>query len=110
MCVDGAGDLPIARLLHRPLPGVLVASGHRVERLAVRRGVLQPLYVAAAAHQTSVQRIAPFVRLVGQLHAALLAHVTVHVEVLVHRDHPHSFLGALHRRNTWNVSVSNRGD
>jgi len=55
----------------------------------------QTLQVATAAEQAPVQRVTAFVRLIGQLHAALLADVAVHVEVLVHRDDAHSFVGAL---------------
>ena len=46
-----------------------------------------------------LQRIATFVRLIRELHLAHLAHVTVHVKVLLHGDHAHRLLGALHRRD-----------
>lgn len=60
------------------------------------RRMLQFLYVAAATHQTSLQRIAAFVRFVCQLHAAFLAYVAVHVEVLVHGDHADRFFCPFH--------------
>ena len=53
------------------------------------------LDVTALAEKALSERVAPLVRLVGELHVAALAHVAVHVEVLLHRNHAHRLLRSL---------------
>ena len=53
--------------------------------------------VAGVTQQVVAQGVAPLVRLVRQLHLALLADVAVHVEILLHGHHPHRLLRPLHR-------------
>ena len=53
--------------------------------------------VAGVTQQVVAQGVAPLVRLVRQLHLALLADVAVHVEILLHGHHPHGLLRPLHR-------------
>lgn len=66
------------------------------------------LQVAIAAQQVAVKRIASLVRLVGELHVARFAHVTVDVEVLIHRHHANCFfrvgVGILHRCDAWKIT------
>lgn len=68
-------------------------------------GVLQSLDVATATHQSSFQRVAALVGFVGQLHSALLANVTVDVEVFVHGDDSDGFFGTFDWRYTYNKQV-----
>jgi len=89
--VEGRWELVVrgsSHVLVRGADGLLVAGVRR-------RLQRQTLQVATAAQQAPVQRVAALVRLIGQLHAALLADVAVHVEVLVHRDDAHGLVGAL---------------
>ena len=51
--------------------------------------------MASPAEEVVLERIAPFVRLVCQLHVAALADVAVHVEVLLHGNHADSLLRSL---------------
>ena len=53
--------------------------------------------VAGVTQQVVAQRVTSLVRLVSQLHLALLADVAVHVEVLLHGHHPDGLLRPLHR-------------
>ena len=53
------------------------------------------LNVAGPTHQSAVERITSLIRFVGQLHTAVLAHVTVDMKIFVHRDYSHCFLGTL---------------
>ena len=55
--------------------------------------------VAGVAEEMVSQGVTPLVWLVSQLHLALLAHVAVHMEVLLHGHHPHRLLCPLHRRD-----------
>ena len=48
------------------------------------------------AEQVVAQGVASLVRLVSQLHLAVLADVTINVEVLLHGDNSDCLLGALH--------------
>lgn len=77
---------------NRPLAHVLVVGG----RGRVRGGAGQTQQVAGAAQQAAVQRVAALVGLVRQLHAALPAHVAVHVEVLVHGHYAYRLFRPLH--------------
>ena len=56
--------------------------------------------MATSAEEVLPKRVAPLVRLVGQLHITHLAHVAVHMEVFLHGNHSYGFLGALHRRDS----------
>lgn len=58
------------------------------------------LDVTRTAHKSAVKWVAPLIRLVGQLHTAILANVAVHMKVFVHRDHSDRFLGSLNRRDS----------
>lgn len=51
--------------------------------------------MARTTHKPAVEWVAPFIRLVGQLHAAVFANVAIHMKVLVHGDYPDCLLGAL---------------
>ena len=48
----------------------------------------QGVPMTAVTQQLLPQGVAPLVRLVSQLNLTHLAHVAVHVEVLLHGDHP----------------------
>ena len=58
-------------------------------------------HMAGAAEQVLGQRVAPLVRLVRQLHLAVLAHVAVDVVVLLHRNysHLHTMVGFCFNQN-----------
>ena len=66
--------------------------------------------VAGVAEEMVPQGVTPLVWLVSQLHLALLAHVAVHVEVLLHGHHPHRLLGPLHRRDSLPTRSTFRGE
>ena len=53
--------------------------------------------MTGVTEQVVAQWVTSLVRLVSQLHLALLADVAVHVEVLLHGHHPHRLLRTLHR-------------
>lgn len=57
--------------------------------------------VAGATQQAAMQRVAALVGLIRQLHAALPAHVAVHVEVLVHGHDAHCLFRPLHRGDSF---------
>lgn len=71
----------------------LIASRYRLRRSRLR--VRYALDVTRSAHEPTVEWVAPFIRLVGQLHTAILANVTVHVKVFVHGNHSDRLLGSL---------------
>lgn len=50
----------------------------------------------------------PFIRFISQLHATIFTHITVNVEVLIHRNNPYRFFSALHRCYTWNYNNNNK--
>lgn len=80
--------LASAHILIGCTDGLLVARvGRRLQR--------ESLQMAATAEQPAVQRITALVRLIGQLHAALLTDVAIDVEVLVHGNDAHGLIGAL---------------
>ncbi len=55
--------------------------------------------MALPAVQVLPERVAPLVGLVRQLHVAPLAHVAVHVEVLLHGHDAHGLVGAVDGRD-----------
>lgn len=82
---------------NHPLTGVLIRSGNRVH---LTWGMLQALYVAAATHQPTFERITPLIWFVRQLHSTLLANVAVYVEVFIHRNDAYCFFCSLYRGYT----------
>jgi len=58
-----------------------------------------------AAQEAALQRVAPLVRFVRQLNAAVFADVAVDVEIFVHGHDSDRFFGAL----DWSNSVATRG-
>lgn len=82
---------------------VLYIFGHGIiEKMFVWELCLQSLDVTSMAEQVIVQRIAALVGLIRQLYSAVLAVVTIHMEVLVHGHHPHRLLCALY----WGYSLA----
>lgn len=82
---------------------VLYIFGHRIiEKMFVWELCLQSLDVTSVAEQVIVQWIAAFVGFICQLNSAVLAMVTIHMEVFVHGHHPHSLLGTLY----WGYSLA----
>lgn len=71
----------------------LIASGYRLRcpRLRMR----DALDVTRTTHKSAIKWVAPLIRLVGQLHAAILTNVAIHMEVFVHRDYPDRLLSPL---------------
>lgn len=80
----------------------LIASGYRLRcpRLRMR----DALDVTRTTHKSAIKWVAPLIRLVGQLHAAILTNVAIHMEVFVHRDYPDRLLSPLN----WRDSLSTR--
>ena len=56
------------------------------------------------------QRIAAFVRFICQLDIAVFADITVHMEILLHGDHPHRLLCPLHRRDALSTAGTLGGE
>lgn len=93
------------KLKHRSnLAHKLITSRHRLwcPRLRVRYA----LDVTRTTHKPAIEWVAPFIRLVGQLHTTILANITIHVEVFVHGNYPNRFLGSLNKhRKEYNLST-----
>lgn len=59
------------------------------------------LDVARTAHKPTIKWVASFVRFVGQLHATILANVTIYVEIFVHGNNAYGFLCALQTNSNY---------